>query len=71
MPEDRTTRTQPMTQSKTGSLVETAKTLIIAVLIAVGIRTVAFEPFFIPSGSMIPQPADRRLSVRRQIFLWL
>ncbi len=54
MPEDRTTRTQPMTQSKTGSLVETAKTLIIAVLIAVGIRTVAFEPFFIPSGSMIP-----------------
>ncbi len=34
--------------------VENIKTLVYAGLIAVGIRTVAFEPFNIPSGSMIP-----------------
>ncbi len=33
---------------------ENIKTIVYAVLIAVGIRTVAFEPFNIPSGSMIP-----------------
>ncbi len=37
-----------------GGALETAKTLIYALLIAMGIRTVAFEPFNIPSGSMIP-----------------
>jgi len=34
--------------------VENIKTVIYAALIAVGVRTVAFEPFNIPSGSMIP-----------------
>lgn len=33
---------------------ETVRTIIYAVLIAVAIRTVLFEPFNIPSGSMIP-----------------
>lgn len=33
---------------------ETVKTMVYAVLIAVFVRTVAFEPFNIPSGSMIP-----------------
>jgi len=33
---------------------ETVRTLIYAVLIAIVIRTVAYEPFNIPSGSMIP-----------------
>jgi signal peptidase I len=33
---------------------ETIRTLIYAVLIAIVIRTVAYEPFNIPSGSMIP-----------------
>ena len=33
---------------------ENVKTVVYAVLIAVTIRTVAFEPFNIPSGSMIP-----------------
>jgi signal peptidase I len=37
-----------------GGIGETVRTLIYAVLIAVVIRTVAFEPFNIPSGSMIP-----------------
>jgi signal peptidase I len=37
-----------------GGLLETAKTLVYAGLIAMGIRTIAFEPFNIPSGSMIP-----------------
>jgi signal peptidase I len=35
-------------------LVENIKTLVYAGLIAVAVRTVAFEPFNIPSGSMIP-----------------
>ncbi|MEQ8356764.1 MAG: signal peptidase I [Kiloniellaceae bacterium] len=33
---------------------ETLRTIIIAVLIAVGVRTFAYEPFNIPSGSMEP-----------------
>lgn len=33
---------------------ETMKTLIFAIVIAVTIRSVAFEPFSIPSGSMVP-----------------
>jgi len=37
-----------------GGLVESVKTVIYAVLIALVIRTVAYEPFNIPSGSMIP-----------------
>jgi signal peptidase I len=49
---------EPMTvyeQTKKGeSALETVKTVIIAVLIAFGVRTFAFEPFNIPSGSMIP-----------------
>ncbi len=43
-----------MAKRKSGGIVETAKTIIYALLIALVIRTVAFEPFNIPSGSMIP-----------------
>ena len=39
---------------KSDGLWETVKTVIYAVLIALVIRTVAYEPFNIPSGSMIP-----------------
>ena len=41
-------------KQRSGGLVENVKTIVYAALIAVGIRTVAFEPFNIPSGSMIP-----------------
>ncbi|MGH7094687.1 MAG: signal peptidase I, partial [Stellaceae bacterium] len=37
-----------------GGFLETAKTVIYAILIALVVRTVAYEPFNIPSGSMIP-----------------
>ena len=43
-----------MAKQKSSALLENVKTIIYAALIAVGIRTVAFEPFNIPSGSMIP-----------------
>ena len=43
-----------MAKRKSGGLLETVKTIVYAVVIAVVIRTVAFEPFNIPSGSMIP-----------------
>ncbi|MFC0410428.1 signal peptidase I [Roseomonas elaeocarpi] len=44
-----------MAKKKTqGGWLESLKTIIYAVVIAVAIRTVAFEPFNIPSGSMIP-----------------
>lgn len=42
-----------MAKRKSGVL-ENAKTIIYAALIAVGIRTFLLEPFNIPSGSMIP-----------------
>jgi len=43
-----------MAKRKSGGLLESLKTIVYAALIAVVIRTVAFEPFNIPSGSMIP-----------------
>ncbi len=43
-----------MAKRKTGSLTENLKTIVYAGLIAIGIRTFAYEPFNIPSGSMIP-----------------
>ena len=39
---------------KSSALVENIKTIIYAGLIALVVRTVAFEPFNIPSGSMLP-----------------
>ena len=44
-----------MTRKKSaGGIVDTVKTIVYAVLIALVVRTVAFEPFNIPSGSMVP-----------------
>jgi signal peptidase I len=41
-------------KDKGSGFVELVKTIVYAVLIALGIRTVVAEPFNIPSGSMIP-----------------
>ena len=41
-------------QPTSGGLLENVKTIVYALLIAIGIRTVAFEPFNIPSASMVP-----------------
>ncbi len=43
-----------MEKKTSGGLLETAKTVVYAILIAMVVRTVAFEPFSIPSGSMLP-----------------
>ena len=43
-----------MSKKKTGVFGETLRTVIYAVLIALVIRVFAYEPFNIPSGSMIP-----------------
>jgi signal peptidase I len=47
-------RADKESKAQAGGVLETIKTLVYAGLIAFGIRTVAFEPFNIPSGSMIP-----------------
>jgi signal peptidase I len=43
-----------MARKKTGGFGETVRTVVYAILIALVIRTFAYEPFNIPSGSMIP-----------------
>ncbi len=46
---------KPLSRKETsGGWMETVKTVVYAVLIAIVARTFAFEPFNIPSGSMIP-----------------
>ncbi|WP_297492200.1 signal peptidase I [Acidocella sp.] len=36
------------------SVIETLKTLVVALILAVGIHSFLFQPFWIPSGSMVP-----------------
>lgn len=43
-----------MSNKKPGGIGETIRTVVYAVVVALLVRTVAFEPFNIPSGSMIP-----------------
>lgn len=43
-----------MAKQTSGGWLESIKTIFYAALIAIVVRTVAFEPFNIPSGSMIP-----------------
>src|ERR1700675_1633076 len=43
-----------MKSKNAGGVLETIKTGVYAVLIALFVRTVAYEPFNIPSGSMVP-----------------
>jgi signal peptidase I len=43
-----------MSRKSSGGFAETLWTVIYAVIIALGVRTAAYEPFNIPSGSMIP-----------------
>ena len=43
-----------MASKSKGGILETVKTVVYAVLIAMVVRTFAYEPFNIPSGSMLP-----------------
>ena len=45
---------QDAAKKSSGGILETFKTIIYAILIALVVRTVAYEPFNIPSGSMVP-----------------
>src|SRR5713226_6276022 len=47
-------RTGITKRKSSGGVVDTVKTIVYAVLIALVVRTVAYEPFNIPSGSMVP-----------------
>ena len=50
---------------------ETLRTVVYAVLIALFVRTFAFEPFNIPSGSMKPTLLIGDYPLRVQVLLWL
>ena len=43
-----------MARKKAGGIAETVRTIVYAALIALLVRTFLFEPFNIPSGSMLP-----------------
>ncbi|MGH6962460.1 MAG: S26 family signal peptidase, partial [Dongiaceae bacterium] len=43
-----------MPRHRSGSVMEFIRTIVYAVLIAMVVRTFAYEPFNIPSGSMKP-----------------
>src|SRR5436309_15187231 len=47
-------RTGITKRKSSGGVLDTIKTVVYAVLIALVVRTVAYEPFNIPSGSMVP-----------------
>ena len=47
-------RTGVTRRKSAGGVVDTIKTIVYAILIALVVRTVAYEPFNIPSGSMVP-----------------
>jgi len=53
----------PSPDKKRSALIETLESLVIAVILALLIRTYVIEPFWIPSGSMEPtlMPDDRIL----------
>ncbi len=53
MKSNRASTSDPKKKSS-GGILETVKTIVYAVLIALVVRTVAYEPFNIPSGSMMP-----------------
>jgi len=60
-----------MGEKKNEGKFEPLRTIVIAGLIAVGFRSFLFEPFNIPSRSMMPTFVGWRLSFCYQIFLWL
>ena len=43
-----------MARKKAGGIAETVRTIVYAAVIALVVRTFLFEPFNIPSGSMLP-----------------
>jgi signal peptidase I len=47
-------RTSIAKRKSSGGILDTIKTVVYAILIALVVRTVAYEPFNIPSGSMVP-----------------
>ncbi len=49
-----TNESATMADKNSGGVWETVKTVVYAVAVALVLRTVAFEPFNIPSGSMLP-----------------
>jgi len=68
---DATSEPPPKRKRRRRGLIETGVIIVVALLLALGLRQFAFQTFFIPTGSMIPTlDVHDRILVQKAFFSW-